>query len=138
MRFWFLTVLALGCVSPTATDTTPIDTDSTSTTGDTSVPTVIIRHAIFEVDRQCWSVREEPLPESYWGNYLDNGCNGRATLPSPPYADPDGNCIGFYGPFEGNCEVQDPWLRDCSESSEPTCCTTLKEMPTCDPGAYQP
>lgn len=132
---WILVISA--CVPPT-TSPSSIDSTPTTPTGDTSVPMVLVHHGVFEADRQCWAVRDEPRPEVYWGDYIENDCPARVTLPSPMQSDDAGLCIGFWGPFEGDCAVSDPWLKDCSESVEPACCTTLQNMPACDPGAYQP
>ena len=139
--------------APPPATTDSADTAAAAPTGDTAVPMVEVKFAIWEEDRQCWGVTTWEKPASHWAAWddLTTTCLSASDGIWSTYATSDGLCIGKRGyylnnePSKAHCDVDDPWLRDCSEVAG--CCAFndtvvdtggTNPITLCDPIEYQP
>ena len=129
--------------SPTDNPGTTGHTGSGATTG--AVVTVGLQ--IFEEDRQCFGVLFVDLQASFWSewdsDYGGTTCYTREDGGAPhrryPVSTTDGLCLWFFNPLEGECSVEDPWIRPCEELEG--CCErdSIRNWSHCSPDIeYQP
>jgi len=135
MRIMFMFLFA-ACAG--GSESTP---SSAAGTGDTSsVATVPVLMTIFEEDRQCFGQAIWEVPEEYWAGWddtvVDTPC-GAVFKTRSTYSTTDGYCLKFANPLQGFddvCDVDDPWIRPCSEL--PGCCE--RAFDPCSPIEYEP
>jgi hypothetical protein len=106
-----------------------------SPSGSTSTPTataetIPLNFNIWNDAGACWEWVELEVSAEHWQPWEESGCGTVAgNPPEEAFGTSDGQCIAIRGGFREGCEMEDPWVLDCSEV--PGCCDAENETRDC-------